>query len=195
VDCGGENVFGGKLAATAAKAEFKLATGTPCEASFDQNGNLSGKCTVPGQASCNLSSKAAVAGKSGECTALPVGTNFESNGCGGGPLDCRVALQHGCDFKAICSFTSRYPSLVFTGEVNQEGQGGRNRLEFNGIGDYSCYVEEASAQEIATDGRVAGEWYGQCENSQGGLCRNNYNPTTGTGFRGLRLFFGDETAP
>jgi hypothetical protein len=190
VDCGGDNVFGGKLKPSATKAEWRLATGTPCEASFDAQGKMTGKCTVPGQAACLLSSKPAVPGGD-DCVVLPEGTTFDSNGCGGGPLECRLALQHGCNFKSICSFTSRYPSLIFTGEVNKDGTAGRNRLEFNGIGDYDCYVEEATAEEVATDGRLPGEWYGQCENSQGGLCRNNYDPTTGSGFRGLRVYFGE----
>jgi len=194
VDCGGENVFGGKLKAGSRKAEWRLATGTPCEASFDAQGKMTGKCTVPGQAACVLSSKTAVPGGA-DCVVLPQGTTFDSNGCGGGPLECRLAMQHGCNFKSICSFTSRYPSLIFTGKVNKEGADGRNRLEFNGIGDYDCHVEEATAEEIAADGRQPGEWYGQCENSQGGLCRNNYDPATGSGFRGLRVYFAEPSAP
>jgi hypothetical protein len=88
VQCGAELHFGGRFAsASTQKAEWRLDTGTPCEATFDANGNLTGKCTVPGQKACVLSSKTAVAGDS-SCVALPKGTSFNSKGCSGGSIAC-----------------------------------------------------------------------------------------------------------
>jgi hypothetical protein len=187
IQCGrGEALhFAGKLAAGASKAEWRLATGTPCELGFDASGNVSGKCTVPGQAACELSSKTPVPGGAG-CPVVFDDADFTTSGCGSG-ADCRLTMQHGCNFLALCSFGPRYPSLTFAGEASTVS--GRSHLSFNGIGDYACEVDQSLQSEVDSGDRVAGEWYGQCTNSVGGQCRNNYNAETKTGFRGLRLYF------
>ncbi|WP_437530055.1 hypothetical protein WME79_48990 [Sorangium sp. So ce726] len=189
VRCGNDPAmaFAGRAAPADRKVKWRLATGTPCEAGFDASGRMTGKCTVPGEEACQLTSKAAVPGGD-DCPALPAGTDFYSNGCGGGdPLDCRAALQHGCNFMALCDFSSRNQFLAISGEASYQDE--RAHLEFNGVGDYKCYVDQATAAEIESGDRAENEWYGQCTNSAGGQCRNNYNPETGTGYRGLRLYF------
>ncbi|HEX6243679.1 MAG TPA: hypothetical protein VFZ61_22350 [Polyangiales bacterium] len=189
VQCGNDPLtkFSGRLAPGVKKLEWRLLTGTPCEMSFDATGKMTGKCTVPGEAACPLSSKDAVAGGT-NCPALPSGTDVKSNGCGGGdPLTCRLALQHGCNYMALCGFTARFPDLVVAGKTLY--QQSRPRFEFNGLADYQCAVDKATEAEIASGDRAANEWYGQCTNAVGGQCRNNYNPETGTGYRGLRLYF------
>jgi len=194
VQCGSELHFSGRFAdAATKKAEWRLETGTPCEASFDANGKLSGTCTVPGQAACELTSKVAVAGGSA-CTALPKGTSFNTKGCGGGSTVCTDTLQHGCEFMAICAFSTAHDLLV-TGGVSINAATSRNQLDFNGIADYQCKVEQATAVDVANDQRLANEWFGQCTNSTGGQCRNNWVAATNTGYRGLQLFFTAPTTP
>lgn len=179
--------YAGRLEPGDASVTWTLATGTPCELGFDEEGNAFGSCTVAGEEPCQLSSTEPVPGGDA-CPTLPSGTEFYSHGCGGGdPLDCRLALQHGCDYMAICTFASSNPSVVFAGETLYQDE--RARFEFNGIEGYSCYVDQATEEEITSGDRVASEWYGQCTNPSGGQCRDNYDPETGTGYRGLRLFF------
>lgn len=180
--------FAGRLTPGADRVEFRLATGTPCELSFDAEGNMTGKCAVPGETACQVASKPAVPGGD-ECVALPTGTSFTNRGCGHeGLLACQDFLQHGCRFMAACAF-GRYPAIAIAGEASV--QDGRNHLEFNGAGDYrECYVDEASEAEIGSGDRIADEWYGQCTNATtGGQCRDNYDPETGEGYRGLQVFF------
>lgn len=200
VTCGTDLQFGGVLQPGQTKAEWRLPTGTPCEASFDAAGKLSGKCTVPGQTACNLSSKAPVPAPA-SCPQLPT-TDFYSNGCGGGdPLNCRVTLQNGCDFAAICDFSNRFPDVLFAGKASTDANG-VDKLEFNGLGGRTCSVQKATAAEIADPSqfRVEGEWYGDCvlpAAQGGGGCRNNFSITenedgtfTSTGnYRGLRVYF------
>lgn len=198
-------IFGGRLQPGQDKVEFKLGTGTPCEASFDNDGNLTGKCTVPGQTACELKSKAPVRGIEGECPALPSDAHFYTNGCAGGdPLDCHVFAQHGCNFTAICDFSARYPNQVFAGEVSL--QSGVPRMDFNGVTNYTCYTKQATAAEIEDGSHKANEWYGQCSNKEGahknwGTWLNGDTDGTDTGklgqcresgtFQGLQLFFGE----
>lgn len=188
VQCGQDPLtkFAGRLPAGARKIEWRLATGTPCELSVDATGAVSGKCTVPGQAACELKSKPAVPGGA-DCPILPGGTNVTSHGCGGGdPLDCRATLQHQCNYMALCTFTPTN-DLVVAGTTSTEN--GRPKFDFNGLGAYSCSVTKASAEEIASGDRIEYEWYGQCVTPAGGMCRDNYDPVAKTGFRGLRLYF------
>lgn len=193
VQCGSNLVFSGRTAPTDTKAKFLLDTGTPCEVAFDSAGKMTGKCTVAGEAACNLSSKTAVPG--GACDIMPeTAEGFYGRGCGDGGnarLACTGSLQHGCNFMSTCEFTGAGPLLV-AGEVKINESTTRNRLEFNGIGDYQCHVEEANASDIANDARVEGEWFGQCQNSvTQGVCRDNYNAETNPGgFRGLQIFWG-----
>jgi hypothetical protein len=178
--------FSGRLEQGATKVSWRLATGTPCELSVDAAGAVSGKCTVPGQTACELKSKPAVAGAM-DCPALPPGNNIKSHGCGGGdPLMCREALQHGCNYMALCNFTASNDLLV-AGKTSLPA--GRPRFEFQGLGDYSCRVDKSTDAEVASGDRVAQEWYGQCTTPSGGMCRDNYNAATKSGFRGLRLYF------
>lgn len=194
VDCGGPQLtFSGRIQPGAQNLDWTLATGTPCTMQFDSAGNPTGSCTVPGQAACALSSKTAVPGGS-SCPILPSATGFYGRGCGAVATDhlqCRLSMQHGCDFAAVCNFRTTYPSVVIRGQSSYS-TGTRGRLDFNGLNDWTCYVDEATADDIANDGRVAGEWYGQCSNPAGGMCRDNYDPTTGSGLRGLQLFFSAE---
>ncbi|HVJ92413.1 MAG TPA: hypothetical protein VM580_21580 [Labilithrix sp.] len=181
--------FAGRLAQNSTKLEWRLLTGTPCEATLDASGNVTGKCTVPGETACALKSiPAAPGGES--CPTLPVESDFHTNGCGGGSVQCRVALQHKCDFMAMCSFGTRFPDVVIAGSSSYSN--GRPHMAFNGLLDYKCAVDKASAEEISSGDREANEWYGQCVNSAGGQCRDTYNPTTKTGFRGLRVYFDDQ---
>jgi len=188
VQCGSDLHFSGRFPdAAAKKAEWRLETGTPCEATFDANGKLTGKCTVPGQAACSLASKPAIAGDS-SCLALPVGTAFTTKGCAGGSTVCSDTLQHGCRFMAVCTLATSHDLLV-AGSVSVSPTTTRNQLEFNGTSDYKCRVEQATAADVANDQRLPNEWFGQCTNSTGGQCRNNWVAATNTGFRGLQLFF------
>jgi hypothetical protein len=176
--------FSGRLQPGEKKASWKLDTGTPCSVSFDANGKLTGACTVPGQAACELSSKPAVAGGP-NCPVL--GSNFTSNGCGPFAMDCRKFMQHGCGFVATCDFGTAATNLVIAGESSVKDM--RPRIDMKGIGDYTCEVEKATDAEVMTGDRKANEWYGDCTNSAGGTCRDNYNADAGTGFRGLRVYF------
>lgn len=188
VQCGRGDAtkFSGRLQPGANKVEWKLATGTPCELSFDASGAASGKCSVPGQAACELKSKPAVPG--GACEVLPGGTNVKSHGCGGGdPLACRLTLQHQCNYMSICGFTASAPDNVLAGEVSVKA--GRPHYEFDGLGNYVCSVDKATAAEVAAGDRAPYEWYGQCVAPDGGMCRDNYDPVAKTGFRGLRVYF------
>jgi len=191
VQCGSDLHFGGRFPdATTKKAEWRLDTGTPCEATFDANGKLTGKCTVPGQAACALTSKTAVPGGS-TCSTLQ-GNSFTTKGCAGGSTVCSDTLQHGCNFMAVCTFATSHDLLV-AGSVSVSPTSTRNRMEFNGTGDYKCSVEQATAADIANDYRVANEWFGQCTNSTGGQCRNNWTTTNTSGYRGLQVFFTPAT--
>jgi hypothetical protein len=191
VNCGNHPLltFGGRLSPGATKATWRLFSGTPCEASFDAQGKMTGRCTVPGEEACQLASKPPVPGGA-DCPAVPEGTAFHSRGCGGGdPLDCRAAMQHGCNFMAICQF-ARFPDVVIAGQASYENA--RGHLAFNGAADYQCQVDQATDAEIESGDREWNEWYGQCVNTAGGTCRDNWNPETGTGYRGLQLFFEDD---
>jgi hypothetical protein len=193
-------VFSGKLTPGQTKVNWNLGTGTPCEAGFDANGNLTGQCTVPGEAACNIKSKAAA--PAAGCPQL--GTSFTSRGCGndadGSPLDCRLSLQHGCEFAAICDFTeTRFPDSIFAGRASTEG--GVDYMKFPGLGGRSCSVQRATAEEVANPAtcRAAGEWYGDCLTATGGGCANsfqcvadangNYPSPFSNVRRGLRVFF------
>jgi len=193
-------VFSGKLTPGQTSVSWRLETGTPCEAGFDAKGNLSGKCTVPGAAACNLSSKAPAPAVG--CPKLA--TKFSSLGCGndsdGVPLDCRKSLQHGCNFAAICDFnTTRFPDSLFAGKTSTEN--GVDYLKFPGLSGRSCTVQKATAAEIADPAncRAAGEWYGDCLTPTGGGCANTFQcvadvngvyPKPSSNIRrGLRLWF------
>lgn len=196
VNCGNQDLltFSGRLQPGDTAVDWTLATGTPCEATFDAQGGMSGSCTVPGQPSCSLSSKDASPG-SDACPVVPAEDGFYAYGCGAREtsLDCRRTMQHGCDFLALCSFTARYPGSVIAGQVSFGDDPELGHMDFNGLNDWTCWVDEASATEIASGDRSDGEWYGQCTNPAGGMCRDNYDPETGSGFRGLQLFFdGDD---
>lgn len=195
IQCGNDPLtkFSGRLTPGAGKLEWRLLTGTPCELTVGKtSGAIRGKCTVPGQTACDLSNKPAVAGGP-SCPVLPPNTDPRSNGCGGGdPLSCRGSVQHGCNYLGICDFTANFPDNIIAGTTSYKSA--RAHFEFNGLSDYKCYVDQATAAEIASGERAANEWYGQCTNSAGGMCRDNYNPTTGTGFRGLRVYW-DAIAP
>jgi len=194
VQCGSDLHFAGRFPdAATKKAEWRLETGTPCEATFDANGKLIGQCTVPGQTACALTSKTAVAGGSA-CTALPKGTSFNTKGCAGGSTVCTDTLQHGCSFMGICTFATSH-DLVVAGSVSVNATTSRNQLDFNGTADYKCTVEQATAADVANDQRLVNEWFGQCTNSTGGQCRNNWVAATNTGYRGLQLFFTTPTTP
>lgn len=184
---GDELIYSGRLEPGDTAAQWNLATGTPCELSFDDEGNPTGACTVPGEEPCQLGSREPEPG-SDECPTLPDGTEFYSRGCGGGdPLDCRLAMQNGCDYMAICAFSDSNPSVIFAGETLYQDE--RARFEFAGLGDYACYVDQATEEEIASGDRDDSEWYGQCTTPEGGQCRDNYDPETGEGYRGLQIFF------
>lgn len=195
VNCGNDPLltFTGRLQPGATGIEWRLLTGTPCEAKFDATGKVSGSCTVPGQAACALSSTTSVPGQANVCPALPIGTQFYTHGCGPFATECRVALQHGCEFMAACSYGPSYPDVLVAGTASFVG--GRSHLSFNGLADYQCVVDQATETEISSGDRATNEWYGQCTNSAGGQCRNNYDPVTKTGFRGLRLYFGTPPTP
>lgn len=188
VNCGSPLLtFTGKLAPNATKAEWKLLTGTPCEASFDAQGNMTGKCTVAGEESCALNSKEAVPGGEDCPTLAPDTGNYKTRGCGDGAgdgLDCRVAVQHGCSFAAICGFR-HLTSNVISGVASYDNE--RGHLEFSGVNGFSCFVDEPTAADIETGDREANEWYGDCTLGDR-MCRNNWNPETREGFRGLQLF-------
>lgn len=193
-------VFTGKLKTGEIKVNWKLSTGIPCEAGFDANGKLAGSCTVPGQTSCELKSKAPTPAVG--CAQL--GNTFTSRGCGndsdGIPLKCRKSLQNGCDFAAICDFNAtRFPDTIFAGKASTVA--GVDYMKFPGLGGRSCSVQKASAAEVAdpTQCRAAGEWYGDCLTATGGGCANtfqcvkdangNYPDPLSNIRRGLRLFF------
>lgn len=193
-------VFSGKLSPGQNSASWKLPTGAPCEATFDSKGNLNGKCTVPGQATCALSSKAPAPAVG--CPQL--GTNFISRGCGndadGIPLSCRQTLQHGCDFAAICDFNAtRFPDTVFAGKTSTVD--GVDYMKFPGLSGRSCSVQRATPAEIENPAncRGAGEWYGDCLTPTGGSCANsfqcvadangNYPAPSSNVRRGLRIWF------
>jgi hypothetical protein len=192
VQCGNnpDTKFSGRLKPGATKVEWRLPTGTPCEVSFDASGNVTGKCTVPGQAPCMLKSKPAVPGGE-DCPVIPVPENadFWGRGCGNGngrALVCRSVVQHGCNFMAACDFSYLTMQLM-AGAASYKDE--RGHLEFNGVNGYQCYVDQATADDVANDNRKETEWYGQCLGPTGGMCRDNYDPETGSGFRGLQIFF------
>lgn len=193
VNCGSPFLtFSGRLEPGESALEWRLATGTPCTIEFDENGNPSGNCTVPGQPPCNLGSLTPVPGGA-ECPAPAEGRSFTGRGCGdrgGTALECRQVMQHGCNFGAICSFTGRFPSVVIAGETSYS-TGSRGRIDFNGLANWQCYVDQATDAEITSGDREANEWYGQCVTPEGGMCRDNYDPKTGSGFRGLQIFFDE----
>lgn len=192
VQCGQELVFSGRIAPADTKLSWQLATGTPCEASFDSEGKMSGSCQVAGELACPLSSKDPVPGGA-ECGLLPESTGFYGRGCGdhgGARLTCSSTMQHGCDFMATCAFAG---PLLVAGSASVNEETSRERLDFNGLGDWQCHVEEASQSDVEADARLEGEWFGQCENSlTEGLCRDNYDAIENpTGFRGLQVFWGE----
>lgn len=199
VQCGEDPLtrFSGRLTPGATKLEWRLLTGTPCEIQVSPGGAVSGSCTVAGEAPCQLRDIPAVAGGP-TCPALPKDREPRSNGCAGGdPLACRGTLQHGCNQVSICQFSSRFPDLVIAGKTSY-GENQRPHFEFNGAGDYRCYVDAALQSEIDSGDREANEWFGDCMNPVGGTCRNNWNPTTKTGFRSLRVYWdpaGSSAAP
>ena len=201
VSCGPNLVFGGVLEPGQTKATWQLQTGTPCEASFDASGKLVGSCTVPGQAACNLSSKSPAPAVG--CPQLPT-TNFFSHGCGndtdGRPLDCRLTLQHGCDFAAICDFNAtRFPDYVFAGKTSTEN--GIDYMKFPGLSGRQCTVQRATAAELEDEAqcRAPGEWYGDCLTPAGQGCANTFQcvaseegayPSPFSNIRrGLRIWF------
>jgi hypothetical protein len=193
-------VFSGKLTPGQTQATWNLNTGTPCEASFDANGNMAGKCTVPGAPACLLKSKA----PSPAVGCPQLSSNFTSRGCGndsdGIPLECRLSLQNGCDFAAICDFSvSRFPDSIFSGKSSTVA--GVDYLKFPGLGGRSCSVQRATEAEYSNPAncRVEGEWYGDCLTASGNGCANsfqcvadangNYPSPFSNIRRGLRLFF------
>lgn len=190
VQCGRDLVFEGQLAAGATQLDWTLPTGTPCEIAFNGAGVMTGKCQVPGQPACNLSSKSPVPGGA-ECPTLPEGTGFRARGCGdaqGNSLECAGLVQHGCNYLASCRF--RGIPFIVAGETELNESSGRNRLEFTGLPGWECHAEEANQSDIEGDARALGEWFGDCENEAGGVCRNNYDPESNpTGLRGLQVFF------
>lgn len=198
LQCGNDPLlkFSGRLPGNATKLSWTLPTGTPCELDWDAQGNVTGSCTVAGQAPCALASKTAVPGGA-SCPALPVNTSARSRGCGGGdPLDCRVSLQHGCNYLGVCSFTGSYPSEIIAGTTSYKEGGALPYFEFSGVGGYQCWVQKASAAEIASTDpavkREATEWYGNCGAAATptvGACRNNWSLTNLGGYRALQVFF------
>lgn len=192
VQCGADLLYAGRVEPGSDTAQWRLATGTPCELTVDDDGQVSGSCTVPGEEACELSSMEPETDEA-NCPVLPEGTIWNSRGCGPeGSLGCRVALQHGCDFTAICGF-ARFDSVVIAGVSSYESE--RGHLEFNGAPGWQCYVDEATAEDVSSGDRADNEWYGQCVNETGGMCRDNYDPTTGEGYRGLQVFFGEIPTP
>ena len=196
INCGNNPLlqFTGRVEPDDTGIEWRLATGTPCEASFDASGRMTGMCTVPGEEACQLRSTTAVPG--GEtCPVIPNNGSgdFYARGCGDGggrALDCRLSLQHGCAFMAACDFSGRFQRVLIAGESSYDSAGEQGHLEFNGVNGFDCYVDEATADDVLNDSRAENEWYGQCVNPEtGGMCRDNYDPETGSGFRGLQLFF------
>lgn len=204
VQCGSEPTlhFEGRLSPTGErKLQWKLATGTPCEATVSASGKVSGKCQVPNQPACPLASKSPVAGGAA-CPAVPPGVDYWVRGCGATNEDhfsCAAAVQHGCNYMSACTF--RGMKLLVSGSTSYGEAGGaggaggatgagRPHLTFNGLPGWSCYADAATEAEISSGDRLAGEYYGQCTNASGGQCRNNYNATTApNGFRGLQVFF------
>lgn len=191
IQCGRDLVFSGRVEPGETKLEWLLDTGTACEGSFTESGEFTGVCAVPDLFSCSLGTKEAAPG-SDSCPSAPIGEPVTSRGCGNGSGDamaCRELLWHGCDFMAICSFSSMQ-SLVFTGTASEKNNAGY--LDLTGIGDWSCHVEEPTPEALEADPhRASNEWLGQCETAEGGQCRENFDPETGSGFRGLQLFWGE----
>lgn len=190
IQCGRDLLFTGRLQPGDTNFAWKLETGTQCEGAFSETGVFNGVCAVPDLFSCNMWSKEASPG--GEtCPAAPIGETVTSRGCGnanGESMACRELAWHGCDFMAICSF-SYLQSVVFAGTASDHD--GVGRLDLTGIGDYQCYVEAPTEEELMSDPyRMPNEWIGQCETEAGGQCRDTFNPETGEGFRGLQLFWG-----
>jgi hypothetical protein len=191
IQCGRDLLYTGRIQPGAKSFDWRLETGTRCDGSFDAQGEFSGVCAVPGLFSCNLGSKDFAPGGE-ECPSAPINeSTVTSRGCGNGNgqnMNCRELAWHGCDFMAICSF-SYLNSLVFAGTASEVN--GAGYLSFNGIGDYECAVTGPTVDDLQNDQwRKANEWIGQCETPEGGLCRSNFNPDTGSGFRGLQLFWG-----
>lgn len=192
IQCGGGLLYSGRLEPGAKSFDWRLETGTRCDGSFDAQGEFAGVCAVPGLFSCNLGSKDFAPGGE-ECPSAPTNeSTVTSRGCGNGngqDMVCRELAWHGCDFMAICSF-SYLNSLVFSGTASEVN--GAGHLSFNGIGAYECAVTGPTAGDLESDQwRKPNEWIGQCETPEGALCRSNFNPETGSGFRGLQLFWGE----
>lgn len=195
IQCGRDLKFTGRLQPGATKFNWKLQTGTQCEGGFSESGAFNGVCAVPGLFSCEMWSQEAAPGGE-ECPSAPVGLDVTSRGCGNGSgdaMECRELAWHGCDFMAICSF-SYMQSLVFWGTASEKS--GVGRVDLTGIGPYQCHALAPTADDLLADPyRAPNEWIGQCETKEGAQCRNNFNPETGQGFRGLQLFWGDVEAP
>ena len=195
IECGGGMTYTGRIEPGDTTFEWQLATGTQCEGSFTEQGEFSGVCAVPDLFSCDLGSKAPEPGAEA-CPSAPIDQDVTSRGCGNGSGDrmaCREIAWHGCEFMALCSFASM-ESLVFAGTASEDDDVGR--LDFNGLPDWTCSVDEPTADALESDPyRASNEWIGQCQTAEGGLCRDNFDPATGEGFRGLQLFWGEVEEP
>src|SRR5690606_37120231 len=193
--------YSGKVAPTDTKLKWSLATGTPCEISFDEEGEMTGNCTVPGEEPCALSSKDPEA-PGEECFEFPDFPDFWGRGCGdrgGARLACSNTLQNGCEFMSTCAFAG---PLLVAGELSVSASSERNRMDFTGIGDWECFVEEATSEEADPeselyDYRVEGEWYGDCTvPGTDSACRDSFDPENPSvdALRGLQVFFTERPA-
>jgi hypothetical protein len=196
VNCGNSPLlrFGGRLQPAARRLDWKLATGTPCDASFDASGTMTGRCTVPGTPACDLTEVAAVPGLAEECPELP-GNGFMSRGCGGASIVCRTQLQHACNFMALCSM-GPVSDLVVAGAASYQDD--IERLDFNGATDRQCHAtrrEEISTSvpNGTTPDQFSSEWRGDCPSPalEGAGCRGGNTPGGTSGFFGLQLFFNN----
>jgi hypothetical protein len=196
VNCGNSPLlrFAGRLQPATRRLAWTLATGTPCDASFDATGAISGTCTVPGAPACHLTEIAASAGVTEECPDLP-DSGFMSRGCGGASIVCRTSLQHGCNFMALCSM-GPVPDLVVAGRSSY--QDAVERLDFNGATDRQCHATRrdevsTSVPSGTTPEQFSSEWRGDCPSPalEGAGCRGGNTPGGTGGFFGLQLFFND----
>jgi hypothetical protein len=94
----------------------------------------------------------------------------------------------------VCTFSGAN-DLLLSGKSSVNANTTRDQLDFNGLSNYQCKVEKATAADVANDQRLENEWFGQCTTPTGGQCRNNWVAATNTGFRGLQLFFTAPPAP
>lgn len=230
VQCGKDLVFGGKLKEGEKTAHFKLTTGTPCEGGF-KDGKFEGKCTVPGQVACELYEETPVPGKDGQCDALydkssqtpsPIvpdepnvdpktpGVGFlsyASHGCGNASVQCRLGMQHGCNFTSVCKLGNRFATMITHGTVSKKD--GRGVMNFNGADGFECKAYEVLENEVgqrptyshegvqhnAATLRASGEWTGNCAGDRGTgpmLCTDGLMSGNGKEILGLRVFFGEQ---